>query len=131
MAKSDTFKVSRKGHEGVTVTVERKPETVEEFVSLGLVQKEEDVVDLAYQNWVIKVQAGARNRLDDGAEAVQKYVAEYTFGARTGGGGGGSRRQPVKLAADQAKTLKFSKAQLDALRAAGVQIEGMEEAAAA
>lgn len=130
MAKSDTFKVSKKGNPGITISHDRKPETVEEFVSLGLVQKEEDVVDLAYQNWVIKVQAGARNRLDEGADAVQKYVNEYTFGARTGGGTG-TKRSAVKLASDQVKTLKFSKAQLDALRAAGVKIEGMEEEPAA
>lgn len=120
MAKTDTFKVSKKNHEGFEVTNSRRPETLEEFESLNLVSKfPDDVVDLAYQNLVIKMQSGARQRLDQGLEAVQAYVDEYTYGARTGGGGA---RKP-RLSAEKAKDLKFTKAQLEALAAAGVTIE--------
>lgn len=127
MAKSDTFKVSKKGHEGFTVNHNRVPETIEEFTSLNLVQKEQDVIDLAHQALVIKMQAGARSRLDQGEQAVQDYVDNYTYGARTGGGGA---RKPT-LSTSQAKDLKFTKAQLEALRAAGVNLVEDEETAEA
>lgn len=119
MAKQDKFKVSNKAHpQGVMVTTDRKPETLEEFESLGLVSKLEDVIDLAWQNLVIKMQSGARSRLDQGADAVQEYCDNYKYGARQTSGG---TRKPT-LAADKAKELKFTKAQLEALRAAGVVV---------
>lgn len=119
MAKTDTFKVSKRDHEGFEVNHARVPETLEEFESLNLVSKYPgDVIDLAHQALVIKMQAGARQRLDNGIEAVQEYVDSYTYGARTGGGS----RKPT-LSADKAKDLKFTKAQLEALAAAGVNVE--------
>lgn len=124
MAKSETFKVSKKGHDEVELNDSRVPETLEEFESLNLVSKfPDDVIDLARQSIVIKMQSGARSRIDQGQEAMQDYVDNYTFGARTGGGGA---RKPT-LTKDKAKDLKFSKAQLEALRAAGVQIEDESE----
>lgn len=130
MAKQVTFTVSKKGHPGIKVTCDRSPETIEEFESLGLVKNyPQGVVDLAFQNWIIKVQSGARQRLEQGEAAVQKYVDEYVFGDRAGGGG---FRKPV-LAAAKAKELKFTKAQLEALAAAGLVLEEeqAEEPAAA
>lgn len=127
MAKQDTFKVSSKKHEGFTVTTDRKPETLDEFLSLGLVSKEDDVIDLAWQNWVIKAQARGRALLDKGQEEVQKAINDYTYGAR--GAGTSTRTVKPKVSKDQAKELRFTKAQIDALRAAGVAFEGMEEQA--
>lgn len=123
MAKSDTFSVSKKGHDAVEVTDSRVPETLEEFESLNLVSKfPDDVIDLARQSIVIKMQSGARSRLEQGEQVVQDYVDNYTYGARTGGG----FKKPT-LSKDKVKEAKFSKAQLEALRAAGVQIETDEE----
>ena len=123
MAKTNTFKVSKRDHEGFEITTEREPETLEEFESLNLVTNyPQDVIDLAWQNLVIKMQAGARARLDDGEDAVQEYCDNYTYGARTAG----PKKPKVKLSADKAKQGKFSKAQLEMLREAGVAIEGLE-----
>lgn len=125
MAKQDTFKVSSKKHEGFTITTDRKPENIDEFLSLNLVSKEDDVVDLAWQNWVIKAQARGRGQLEKGQEAVQKAIDEYTYGAR--GAGTSTRTVKPKVSKDQAKDLRFTKVQIEALRAAGVAFEGMEE----
>lgn len=126
MAKQDTFKVSSRTHTGFTVSNSRVPETIEEFISLNMVSAESDVVDLAYQNWVIKAQARARGKLDEGQEAVQKAVDEYKYGARIISTT--TRAAPVKLTSDKVKELRFTRAQLEALKAAGAQIEGFEPA---
>lgn len=124
MAKQASFSVSKKGHKGVTVTTQRRPETLEEFESEGLVSSyPQDVIDLAWQNLVIKMQSGARSRLEQGEDAVQEYVDNYKYGARTGGP---IARKP-KISEDKAKDLKFTEAQLQALAAAGVEVEGMGE----
>lgn len=128
MAKQDTFKVSSRTHQGFEVVNSRRPENAEEFLSLNLVSSESDIVELAYQNWVIKAQARARAKLADGQEAVQKAVDEYIFGARAAGGTT-TRRKAVKVDAAQAKDLRFTKAQIEALKAAGVVFDEAEATA--
>lgn len=126
MAKQTKFKVSKRGVEPIEVSFDA-PESLEDPRWGELVSKAgEDVNELAVQNLVIKIQSGARARLEEGADAVQKYVNEYKYGARVAGGGG---KKKVALAADQVKTAKFSKAQIEMLRAAGVQIDEDEAAA--
>lgn len=122
MAKQDTFKVSSKSHpEGVVVTNERVPETLEEFETLGLVKEyPQGVITLAYQNWVIKAQGGARQRLPD-PDAVQEFVDNYTFGERISIG---VAKKPT-LKAEAVREFKFTKAQLEALAAAGMNIEDL------
>jgi hypothetical protein len=118
MAKQSTFKVSKRGVEPVEVTF-NEPENLTDgrWEELGVT--EEQINDLAIQSLVIKIQAGARNRLDDGK--VQEFVDNYKYGQRTTGGG----RKAVTLSAEAVKQAKFSPAQLEALRAAGVNVEEM------
>jgi hypothetical protein len=123
MAKQTTFKVSKRGVVPIEVTF-NAPENLSDPRWSEVVSKpDEDVNELAVQNLIIKIQSGARARLDNGAADVQKFVDEYKYGARTGGAVGAKK---VTLATEQVKQAKFSKAQLEMLRAAGVQIEGME-----
>lgn len=125
MAKQETFKVSKRGVEPVEITFDA-PENLDDPRWDDLLSnKEEDINTLALQNLIIKIQSGARNRLEEGEDAVQEYVNSYKFGARVGGGGG-SRKKP-SLAADKARELGFSPEQLAALRAAGVEIPGLED----
>lgn len=122
MAKQETFKVSKRGVEPTEVTFDQ-PESLDDPRWNELVSDpKKDINELAVQNLIIKIQSGARARLDDGAEEVQKYVNEYKYGARQAGGGG-SRAKKVSLASDQVKKAKFSEAQLAVLRAAGVSFE--------
>jgi hypothetical protein len=127
MPKPTTFKVSRKGVEPVTVNF-NEPESLTDSRWEELGVSEEQRNDLAVQSLVIKIQAGGRNHLDSGADAVQKFVDGYKYNQRTGGGGG-SRK--VTLSADVVKKAAFSPEQLEALRAAGITVPGMEETAPA
>lgn len=123
MAKEITFQVSKRGGPSTECRF-LAPESVDdprwgEVVS----NPQEDIHELALQNLVIKIQAGARNELEEsGAEAAQAYVNQYKYGARQGGG----FRRPT-LNSTQVKELKFSKAQLEALRAAGVKLTSEQE----
>lgn len=119
MAKPHEFKVSKKGVEPVTVTILR-PENLQDEAWNKLVkesEKDEAINDLAFQNLVIKVQAGARNFLDQGQEKVQAYVDQYQYGARVGGGFTRPALGPSQIAQGG-----FTEEQLAALRAAGVRI---------
>lgn len=126
MSKQVSFKVSKRGGASTTCTWDM-PESLEDPRWDGVVsKKDEDINELAVQNLIIKIQSGARDALEKkGPDAAQQYVNSYKFGARTGGG---FTRPVVK--AEQVKALKFSKAQLEALKAAGVNIEAEEETAA-
>jgi hypothetical protein len=127
MATMQSFKVSKKNIEAVEVTREL-PETLDDPAWAEIVSKHpEDVHDLALQSWVIKAQAAARGRLEEGNSAqentaeAQDAVGSYVFGARTGG-----FTRP-KISKSEAKSLGFTKAQLSALAALGVKM--VEDAA--
>jgi len=124
MAKQDSFTVSSRTRPElgkVTVTTKRKPETLEEFAALDLVANfPADVIDLAWQTWVVKVQGGCRDRLEEGAEEVQAYADTYTY---AGGRGGGRVRARPKMAKEKVAALKFTPAQLQALREVGIVVE--------
>jgi hypothetical protein len=117
MAVQDTFKVSSQGHDTVEVTWQ-KPESAEDerWAEMGVSAEAHN--DLAIQSLVIKMQSGARGRLEDGPEAVQEFVDNYRFGARQAGGG----TRKIKLAPETASALGFTEEQLAALAAAGVSI---------
>lgn len=126
MAKQTSFSVSKRGVEGVEVSFDA-PENISDprWGELGV--DEAGINELALQNLIIKVQGGARSRLENGKDAVQEYVNNYKYGQRTSSGGGS--KKAVKVAAAEAKKAKFSPEQIALLRAAGVQFEGMDEAA--
>lgn len=127
MAKQITFSVSKRNGPETTCTFDA-PENLEDPRWQQVVSNPaEDINELAVQNLVIKIQAGARNKLEEeGAEAAQAYVNQYQYGNRSGGG----FKRPT-IAAGQAKELRFTKAQIEALRAAGVKFtEEQEEAVA-
>jgi hypothetical protein len=130
MPQNTTFKVSKRGVEPVEVNF-TAPESLDdprwaELIAEGK-DAQKEINNLATQNLIIKIQSGARGKLEEGQEAVQAYVDSYKFGSRAAGSGGGKRKAP-RIEADAAKKAKFSKEQIEMLRAAGVEIE---EAAAA
>lgn len=117
MAKQITFKVSKKGFDAIEVTRE-VPENLDDKAWDDMVSEpDSDIHDLALQAWTVKCQAGARARLENGPEAVQQYVDQYKFGARTGG------FSAPTISAGEAKKQKFSAEQLEYLRKAGMKIE--------
>lgn len=121
MAQRRTFKVSKRGQEGVEVTF-NAPENLSDPRWDELVgNKEEDVSNLALQSLIINIQSGARQRLAGGLEKVQEFVDSYKLGQRIGGLG------RVVMAADEVAKLKFTPEQIAAMKAAGMQIPGLEE----
>jgi len=117
MATSETFKVSKKGVEGVLCTY-LAPENLEDPAWQELVSDvKEDVHNLALQALVVRMQAAGRAHIEQGPEAVQAAVDRYKFNARAGG-----FRIP-SIEKKTAKSLKFTDEQIAALRAAGVMIE--------
>lgn len=115
MSKQITFKVSKRGGPSAEATFDA-PESVEDPRWAEVVSNpDEDINELAVQNLVIKMQSGARARLDMGEEAVQAYVNQYKYGARTGG------FSAPKISSEKAEELGFSEEQLAALAAAGVK----------
>lgn len=117
MAKSETFKVSKKGIEGVVCTF-NAPENLEDPAWSELVSDvNTDIHNLALQALVVRMQAAGRAHIEQGQEAVQAAVDRYKFGARAGG-----FRAPT-LEKKSVKSLKFTEDQIAALRAAGVMIE--------
>lgn len=127
MAKQVTFTVSKPGAGLKTECTFNAPENVSDPRWKEIVKNpDEDVNELAVQNLIIKIQAGARNELaENGADAAQKYVDTYQYRA----GGGGFKRPTIS--ASVATSLQFSPAQLEALRLAGVKFTTAEEDAAA
>ena len=132
MPKEMTFKVSAKDKGGVTVTWQ-SPENLEDPRWDEVVDQTSSIHAAALRSVVISIQSGARSRLDPeaadgGLAAVQAYVNEFKYGVRQPGAGG---RKKVSISADKQKALRFSKAQLEALREAGVQLPDAEEEEAA
>jgi hypothetical protein len=126
MSKQVQFSVSKRGGASTTCTWD-SPENLQDPRWNDVVSNvEEDVNELAVQNLIIKIQSGARQRLEEeGPTAAQDYVNEYKYGARTGGG----FKRPV-VAASAVKELRFTKAQIEALKAAGVKFSTEDEEAA-
>lgn len=128
MAKDVTIKVSKRGGPSVEATFSR-PETLDDPRWKELVEKLELINEAACRNVIVALQSGARNHLDadaedDGAAAVQAYVDGFKFGIRQPGMGGAKKAAP-KLSAAVAKQHKFSNAQLEALAAAGMNVESL------
>lgn len=120
MAKQTTFKVSKTGVEPISVKFD-EPENIKDprWAELGI--DESGINELAVQNLVIKIQGVARTKLDEGAKAVQEAVDGYKYGQRSGGG-----TRKVVLSSEVVQKAAFTAEQLEALRAAGVTIPGME-----
>ncbi len=117
-----TFNVSKRGGESVEVSKE-VPDNLEDPRWGNIVMKpEEDIHELALQALIVKCQAGARARLDQGEAAVQSYVDNYKYGARSGG-----FISPAVTAAE-ASEQAFTDEQLAFLRAAGMRVEAEVEA---
>ena len=111
-----TFKVSKKDFEEIEVKLE-VPDTADDPRWEGLVlNPKEDIHNLALQALTVKIQAGARTRLELGEQAVQAYVDSYKFGARSS-----AIAAPSISAADAAEQ-NFTPEQLEYLRAAGMGV---------
>ncbi len=118
-----TFKVSKTGVEAVEPTFDA-PETFEDERWKALVTNyPQDVHSLALQNLIIKLQSGARSRLEGGLSAVQEYVDAYKFGSRMVG----APRKAVALSADDIAEGGFSAEQLEMLAKAGVTVPRGDE----
>ena len=115
-----TFKVSKRGIDAIEVSADL-PENVNDPLWEGIVSNpDEDINDLALQQWVVKAQAGARGHLDKGIEAVQRFVDSYKYGARSGG-------FVPSISGDDAAAQGFSEEQLAFLKAAGMAVPGSED----
>jgi hypothetical protein len=118
---TQTFKVSKTGVEAIEVSREVPDNVDDPRWGDIVVNPSEDIHELALQALIVKCQAGARARLDQGATAVQAYVEAYKYGARTGG-----VAAPVVSAAD-AQDQAFTEDQLAFLRQAGMRVEAEAE----
>jgi len=118
MAKTVTFSVSKRNGPSVEVTFD-EPETISDARWGELVNNvEEDINTLALKALRVSIQAGAREELDGGEEAVQTYVNTYKYKA------GGTRTAKAKpVTKEMQKKGKFSKEQLEVLQAAGFMVE--------
>lgn len=116
-----TFKVSKRGMDAVECSADL-PENLNDPLWENIVSNpDEDINDLALQSWVVKCQAGARNHLEKGAEAVQRFVDGYTYGARSGGFSAPS------IDASEAQQQGFTAEQLAYLKNAGMVVSGLDE----
>lgn len=116
-----TFKVSKRGIDPIECSADL-PENLNDPLWEGIVSNpDEDINDLALQAWVVKCQAGARNHLEKGAEAVQRFVDGYTYGARSGGFSAPS------ISTEDAAAHGFTAEQLAFLRNAGMAVPGLSE----
>lgn len=116
MGFTHAFKVSTK--DSPTVEVSRElPENLDDPLWDSITISKDGIHELALQAWIVKAQAGARNRLEAGEGAVRQYISGYQYGAR-----GGGYSAPI-VSTDDAKAQKFSPAQLKFLAAAGMNVE--------
>jgi len=123
MPQSITFKVSKTGVEAVEPTFVA-PENMDDERWKELVSSyPDDIHSLALQNLIIKIQGGARSRLEGGLAAVQEYVDAYKFGQR----GVGAPRKAVALSAEDISEGGFSPEQLEMLAKAGVAVPTGDE----
>jgi hypothetical protein len=123
MAKNETFTISKKGQDPISVTYPF-PENLEDPRWQEVVNDyPQDVHELAVSQFRVRLQAAGRSQYDDGAEAVQSAVGEYVYGRRQAG----PRKSRARLSKDAVKKAKFTKEQLAALAEAGIQVEGTED----
>ena len=116
---TQTFKVSKgTGSDKVGVECSREvPDNLEDPRWNDLVlNPKEDIHELALQAVIVKMQAGARARLELGDTAVQGYVDSYKFGARSGG------FTAPTMSPDDAEAQAFTPDQLEYLAAAGMKV---------
>lgn len=120
MGKEISFTVSKRDGPSVTVNF-IEPENLQDPRWKDIVSNpDEDINTLAVAALRVRLQAGARDELEDGEAAVQKYVDEYVY--KAGGTRAGARPKP-KLSKEAAKKGKFSTAQLAMLKEAGFAVE--------
>lgn len=116
-----TFKVSKRGVDPIEVRKDL-PENLADPLWADVVDDpDSDINDLALQALVVKCQAGARNHLDKGLDAVQRFVDGYKYGARSGG------FIAPSISAEDAEAHGFSAEQLAFLRSAGMAIPGLSD----
>lgn len=116
-----TFKVSKRNTDPIEVARDL-PENLNDPLWNEIVSDpDSDINDLALQAWVVKCQAGARNHLDKGPDAVQRFVDGYKYGARTGGFAAPSMSQ------EDAQAHGFTEEQLAFLRQSGMQVPGLSD----
>ena len=115
-----TFNVSKRGGDAVEVSKE-VPDNIDDPRWGNIVMNPgEDVHELALQALIVKCQAGARARLEQGEAAVQAYVDQYKYGARAGG------FVAPSISSEDAAEQAFSPEQIAYLRAAGMRVEAEE-----
>lgn len=126
-----------KGSQGGTeyVVTFPKPENLDDMVELAS-GSEANVIDLAYDNFVIKAQGGLRRiinsddfaSLDERAKisALNEYAASYRYsGARAGAP---RARKPREVTLTEDQFLGTPQSVLEALQAQGVVIKTVEAA---
>lgn len=113
-----TFKVKLYDDDRTEVELSiEKPESVDDPKWDDLVSKSDDINELAFQNFIIKLQAGIRgtksnpNALTE--EAAEAYKEAYTYGAGSRG-----RRTPEVDAEEGG----FTEEQIALLKKAGVKV---------
>lgn len=123
MAEVANVKVSKKDHETIEFSYPF-PEALDDPRWGEITEDpEKDVNALAVAQFRVRLQAAARNVIEDGAEAVQQVAEEFVYGRRTPS----KSRRRARVSAETVKKAKFSKEQLAALQAAGIEVEGMED----
>lgn len=136
MSKQVKVSVSRRANKdkgipaaGPVEVVVEKPESIQEFLSMGLVEDGEgDLVELAWSSHVIARQSNARNKLDDSEEAARSALADYTYSRRRAAAPKKPRTQRMSKA--MAKELKYTSAQLAALKEKfGIELDPGEDGA--
>jgi len=124
MATAETIKVSKKGHDAIEFEYSL-PESLEDPRWEEIANDPDaDVNALAVAQFRVRLQAAARNVIEDGAEAVQQAVEQFVYGRRTSSG---RKSRRARISSDTVKEAKFTKDQLAALQAAGIEVEGMED----
>lgn len=119
MAKNDTFKVSKRGMEGVEIEYPF-PESLDDPRWDEIVNENPaDINELAVSAFRVRLQGAIRPLLEEGAEAVQAGAGEYVYGRRTPS----KRRSRARVSKDAIEEGGFSEEQLALLRNAGVAIE--------
>ena len=116
------FKVSKAGFDKVDVSADLPENLSDPLWSEVVSNPDEDINDLALQQLIVKMQAGARAHLEGGVEAVQRFVDGYKYGARGGG-------FVPSISAEGAAAQGFTEEQLAFLRQAGMAVPGSEDEA--
>ena len=120
MPKKVAFTVSKRDGPSVEVSFMEPENLTDERWKAIVSNPDEDINTLAVAALRVRLQAGARDELEDGEAAVQKYVDSYVYKS---GGTRAAAKPGAKLSKEAAKKGKFSAAQLAMLKEAGFAIE--------